>query len=460
MMRRHIAGSCAWPLALSALLLALSGTTPAAIARHPSAWRKKNQPASVLLQTSEQTQTSMLLSGLSTAQGTSSTKVAKGGGKSSSKGAKAAPASELCGKSGKGGRYCWPMKRYPILGMKMSPFFIGCCQPCPEKMANDLSFLQLPSHVHDKAMQRFQAFHQSFWSTLALELGDDSLRDIPRAYERSRGKGSSRSSSKRKRSAANAARAEVATQDNGHGRRKLLGLVPALYGTGAQLQGMLKCCNICPEQYYSPADYEDTTTFLSEEELRGHRIRGANSAMESVDREANLQENQKNQHYGSASTSEKVLSRRVDVSVATKKGGSESASKSGSNGGSCCKICPTDRFPYRGVSAFSIGAKAAFIEVMEKGHATHRTKQMAAGIIPALNVGQSGCCPVCPTLYSMHNGGTEPFGGPFGMGDANMKEALTQALRTQCSCYPKCTEEEKQLPVCDEEKLMAQTTLV
>jgi hypothetical protein len=60
----------------------------------------------------------------------------------------------------------------------------------------------------------------------------------------------------------------------------------------------------------------------------------------------------------------------------------------------------------------------------------------------------------------MHNGGTEPFGGPFGMGDANMKEALTQALRTQCSCYPKCTEEEKQLPVCDEEKLMAQTTLV
>ena len=61
-------------------------------------------------------------------------KKAGGGGKSSSKGAKATPASELCGKSGKGGRYCWPMKRYPILGMKLSPFFIGCCQPCPEKM--------------------------------------------------------------------------------------------------------------------------------------------------------------------------------------------------------------------------------------------------------------------------------------------------------------------------------------
>jgi hypothetical protein len=286
--------------------------------------------------------------------------------------------------------------------MKMSPFFIGCCQPCPEKMANDLSFLQLPSHVHDKAMERFHAFHQSFWSTLALELGDDSIRNVPWAFEASRGKGKSSSNRRRKRSGASPAKnMDAAGNDNRHGRRKLLGLVPALYGTGAQLQGMLKCCNICPEQYYSPADYEDTTTFLSEEELRGHRVRGAHSARASVNREAELhQAGQQDRRRSRASTNEDVLNVRVSetsaMSTAAKKGGSKGGSKGGTKDGSCCKICPTDRFPYRGVSAFSIGAKEAFIEVMEKGHATHRTKQMASGIIPALNVGQSGCCPVCP----------------------------------------------------------------
>ena len=167
-----------------------------------SVGRKKGRLAASLLQASELAQANTQLNGLSGALSTSSAKVAKGGGKSgksSSKAAKAIPASELCGKSGKGGRYCWPMKRYPILGMKLSPFFIGCCQPCPEKMANDLSFLQLPSHVHEKAMIRFHEYYKSFWSTLAVELADDSLRDIPRAYEASRGEGGS--ANKRKRSA-------------------------------------------------------------------------------------------------------------------------------------------------------------------------------------------------------------------------------------------------------------------
>ena len=96
---------------------------------------------------------------------------------------------------------------------------------------------------------------------------------------------------------------------------------------------------------------------------------------------------------------QKLFSNRESMAVdTTKLSGGKGFIGFGSGGGgdSCCKICPTDRFPYRGVSAFSIGAKEAFIQVMEKGHATHRIKHMAAGIIPALNVGQSGCCPVCP----------------------------------------------------------------
>ena len=324
-------------------------------------------------------------------------KKAGGEAKGSSKGAKATPASELCGKSGKGGRYCWPMKRYPILGMKLSPFFIGCCQPCPEKMANDLSFLQLPKHVHAKAMERFSAFHESFWSTLAHELGDDSLHSVPKSY-RSRQSQDNQRKRSRNNPDNNPDPESLSTMKRNDHRRKLLGLVPALYGTGTQLQNMLKCCNICPEQFYSPADYEDTTVFLSLDELKQYRVRGSQYARQGIST-TSAQGSQVSRGTQTSTIRNLVKSnvgRTVSASSKSSKTGAGFLGLEGGDKDKCCKICPSDRFPYRGVTAFGIGAKEAFVEIMEKGRAMHHSKGLAAGIIPALNVGQSGCCPVCP----------------------------------------------------------------
>jgi len=134
----------------------------------------------------------------------------------------------------------------------------------------------------------------------------------------------------------------------------------------------------------------------------------------------------------------------------------------GTKGGeSCCKICPLERFPYRGVTGFR---PEGFLQIAEKAQSSARSSSHLGSKGKSAHklqkVGQSGCCPVCPTLYSMANGGTEPFGGPFGMGDANVKEAMEDALRTQCHCYPNCSPEEQELPQCNKAELEKQASII
>ena len=128
----------------------------------------------------------------------------------------------VCGKPGKGGERCTPFGKFSKKDMALSVLFLKCCRMCPGQFAQKLSLLELPNHINQKVQSKFT-----------------------NAFERHTGK-------KLKQSIF----LETKTKTKEHGfvasaASKLF------YADGDQITESLPCCNICPEQFYSPMDYDD-----------------------------------------------------------------------------------------------------------------------------------------------------------------------------------------------------------
>jgi hypothetical protein len=115
--------------------------------------------------------------------------------------------SRRCGKGGKAGHtLCEPFGKFQLRDIASAASFLGCCRPCPEKFGEDLALLQLPGHAYDR-------IHAAATERFAEILG---------------------------------------TQ----------GFTP-FHADGDQVAESLPCCDICPEHFFLPMDYEDISDSVS-----------------------------------------------------------------------------------------------------------------------------------------------------------------------------------------------------
>ena len=126
----------------------------------------------------------------------------------------------VCGKPGKGGERCTPFGKFSKKDMALSVLFLKCCRMCPGQFAKKLSLLELPNHINQKVQSKFT-----------------------NAFERHTGK-------KLKQTIF----LETKTKEHGFVANAASKL---FYADGDQITESLPCCNICPEQFYSPMDYDD-----------------------------------------------------------------------------------------------------------------------------------------------------------------------------------------------------------
>ena len=227
----------------------------------------------------------------------------------------------------------------------------------------------------------------------------------------------------------------------------LTGLMPQGGGTtgmslggfvsGPQVELLLPCCKVCPEQFLMPASLSDVTTSFIENKEKDRSLESGMSRSTAT---------------GTATGG------RKRSSDASREGWSSSSAKVGSNakaggpyhGGmtdmdtgykrsACCNMC--DKWTMAQQSS------AAFIELMESGmgrkraasaskrsrngrdYSSHRRRGFvgalgaAAGNTALSALGHSmhgntgSCCPMCPSLQTIMNSNVpadEAFGGPFG----------------------------------------------
>ena len=111
------------------------------------------------------------------------------------------------GKGGKAGHtLCEPFGKFQLRDIASAASFLGCCRPCPEKFTEDLALLQLPVRVHDR-----------------IHAG------------------------------ATARFVEISGTQ---------GFTP-FHADGDQVSESLPCCDVCPEQFFLPKDYDDISDSVS-----------------------------------------------------------------------------------------------------------------------------------------------------------------------------------------------------
>jgi|EP00505_MAST-04D_sp_SCG-Rhode-Island_P000797 hypothetical protein len=307
---------------------------------------------------------------------------------------------EKCKPNGEGGKNCYPFEKYDaneaLKRMK------GCCRPCTENFVRELSFLELPEHVASQATARYHK-----WSThhrLKASLAADKTI-VPLSF----------------------------LQKSAHGFNPSLaaGLVGATLGvggsklSGGEIYNLLPCCHVCVEEFYAPSDFDDLSAFLEFEEKKQARPE-VPTASEGSDfrfkvEQTTVLERNSQRKSGKGGKGGPTIT-KPDVPPKEEPAAQAQVSKNIDGDDQCCKICPGDRVPSVGFDKLLPKLpKVSFLETME-----------------GKKKGMPTCCPVCPSIYSMANGGTEPFGGPFGEGTANMAQAMTEAIQSICACYPNC----------------------
>ena len=214
--------------------------------------------------------------------------------------------------------------------------------------------------------------------------------------------------------------------------------------SGPQVERLLPCCKVCPEQFLMPTSLSDvTTSFLQKSEHQNVQaeIKTQGSKSESSN-ENSFKNSQLSKKAGPASSmAASAFSSSAASSSkagdAAKGGGGLTDMDTGYRQSTCCKMC--DRHTMAAQSTFG------FIELMESGmnRKKHRTlnsrnnllskgtrmKGFAGGFAAMAGnaamraaggnmFGNTGsCCPMCPSLQTMLNGNVpqdEAFGGPFG----------------------------------------------
>ena len=178
---------------------------------------------------------------------------------------------------------------------------------------------------------------------------------------------------------------------------------------GEQVKGLVKCCDVCPEQFYLPRDYDDgLTPYLFLEKSSSSTASRSSSRSGSKRRRGGKRETP---YFGS----------KFDGS------------------GGCCMLCPAELpakkpTPRTGF-AFQVPFKMMLLETYMRdvkkqsargggGGEGRRHLLQIPGALPSTPPGPP-CCSICPynalnTLYNEQNYNTkgEPFGGVFGTGNS------------------------------------------
>jgi hypothetical protein len=128
----------------------------------------------------------------------------------------------VCGKPGKGGERCVPFGKMAKSDFALSVLFLNCCRMCPEKFAQKLLLLDISIHIQKKLQRRFN-------------------KVVKKRHERKERR-------ERRRSSADSSFVETEEQFD---------VNSLFYGDGDQITESLPCCDVCPEQFYAPEDYDD-----------------------------------------------------------------------------------------------------------------------------------------------------------------------------------------------------------
>lgn len=231
------------------------------------------------------------------------------------------------------------------------------------------------------------------------------------------------------------------------------GVAQGQHITGEEFLKHVKCCSICPEQFYLPADFDDFNAragqddrygaaLLEERMTSGHRKSGKRSSKHKKGKSANKSGkktkagNKKSGKSGKKSSkkSGKKGGKKPATYVESKPevvGGAELVENiapeqepvaTGDPSETCCNICPSDKTPEGDIFAHfkpnSGGAGSppatqvpSFLEIISGSS----IKSKDPGDVNVMGPSMV-CCPVCPTLQELSHGPMEPLGGIFGEG--------------------------------------------
>ena len=415
-------------------------------------------------------------------------------------------AGQRCGDQKNGGEDCWPFHRYHKDIIQKNPQWDSCCRPCLDKFSDEVSLLEISPRAKRQVMKRFEIFHNHFHKThFAIDNAVEKERLYISAQRKkskaakgplsflqgSEKKGGSKKGgakpskgqqksaqvaksgnkggaqpSKGQQKSAQAAKngrkggAAKAGASGGKGEApggppassppKKLSDLPAptaamgTYVTGQALLNRMKCCDICPEQFMPPADYDDSSTidnigFVEVEETKAARI--ANS--------------EKNKPEASVPFPTESTGRSSDLGWAfhqlrnaqpyTKRIAEYPRPGEGINAvnteplmpmpneGQCCNVCPLEK---PGTEPLSTSFKAdlnAPVEATSAGSPTSEFLEMGNSL-PRPRIMGSGtvCCNTCPSIEYLVHGQMEPLGGVFGLGKLGgaSAKALEEPLNT------------------------------
>eukprot|EP00945_MAST-04E_sp_MAST-4E-sp1_P004620 g4620.t1 len=391
-----------------------------------------------------------------------------------------------CGDQKRGGSDCWPFHRYHKEMYDENPLWAKCCRPCLGKFGEDLALLDVSMGAKKKIMKRFLAVHDDFHkrhfpvvnlkayvknspsisreTTLLLE-------DIEMNGGKGRGGGapiSNQKTSSKGGKEAKASKSGKASKASKGGKAPAPATPPTkpapkkfparptnshMFLTGEEFMEKIKCCHVCPEQFYVPEDYDDpqesrpSVSALLDIPKSSKRVPPARQAP----RPQNRRRRRRRLHQSGA----KETTTADQPNPTLKESSSQKARKGGDlywafhdfydrqpytesledtktdfstndpnrdtsapalqprvKNGACCNICPLEEpAPDTLENAFKIDPQgdnsASFLETMG---------------LPRPNIMGSGatCCPTCPTLQHLVHGPMEPLGGPFQLGNGKL----------------------------------------
>jgi hypothetical protein len=172
----------------------------------------------------------------------------------------------ICGRPGKGGEKCTPFGKFNKLEMAMTTLFMNCCRLCPQQFTDKLALLELPKPVQNTIQSRFD--HVIY------------LRNQNRKKSANGRRTSSSASASSSTISQNDARKqtpkmnlnsfiETKAKERQRGglktnsKSKITSKATFIYADGDEMTESLPCCNVCPEQFYTPMDYDDITDPLA-----------------------------------------------------------------------------------------------------------------------------------------------------------------------------------------------------
>ena len=225
---------------------------------------------------------------------------------------------------------------------------------------------------------------------------------------------------------------------------------------GEQVKGLVRCCDLCPEQFYLPADYDDGVSPYSLLELRDGGI-GAED--DEVNDEEDGEEKEEGAGLGEKSTTGAGGDTKPDASAARtilhRRDSSDSSDSSDGAGGGrrkllrnseppfdkhtlvekggvgCCMLCPSESMPHKFTSTQEqnrvFNKEVPFtmmleLDVQTKTGAENTQSQSQsaasgwASALPGKPPAGPPCCALCPwwALNPAYRPPGEAFGGIFG----------------------------------------------